>query len=155
MEAPSHVCHKVFIGMPTAVPDGSLLRFFVPLSPLLSVGVEQLQASFVYVLINENGHNGVRVVRQGCNVVQHLDQALVRGYLMRTQQQRFPTRIRYWISHDVKGRPDARYCCRFVHKQAQICHDPMKAPSHFDKRCSHTANAADEHIYVWVSSEIL
>ena len=30
----------------------------------------------------------------------------------------------------------------------------MKAPFHSDKRCSHSADAADEHIYVWVSSEI-
>ena len=73
---------------------------------------------------------------------------------MRTQQQWFPTRTRYWISHDVKGRPDARYCCRSVRKQAQICHDARKAPFHSRKRCSHTAYAADEHIYVWVCSKI-
>ena len=30
----------------------------------------------------------------------------------------------------------------------------MKPPFHSHKRCSHTANAADEHIYVWVSFEI-
>ena len=30
----------------------------------------------------------------------------------------------------------------------------MKAPFHSDKRCSHTADAADEHIYGWMSSEI-
>ena len=30
----------------------------------------------------------------------------------------------------------------------------MKAPFHSDKRCSHTADAADEPIYGWVSSEI-
>ena len=70
---------------------------------------------------------------------------------MRTQQQRFPTRMRYWISHDVKGRPDARYCCRSVKEQAQIRHDPMKALFHSHKRCSHTADAADEHIYVWAT----
>ena len=147
MKVPPHVCHKVLIGMSTAVQDGSLLEFFVPVLPLCSVGVEQLQASFVYVLINEDGHNGVRVVRQGRNVVQHLDQALARGYLMRTQQQRCPTRTRYWLSHDVKGRPDARCCCRSFRKQAQIWHNPMKVPFHSDKRCSHT-------VYVWVSSEI-
>ena len=73
---------------------------------------------------------------------------------MRTQQQRFPTRIRYWISHNVKGRPDAPYCCRSVRKQAQIPHDPINAPFHSHKRRSHTVDAADEHIYVWVSSEI-
>ena len=73
---------------------------------------------------------------------------------MRTQQQRLPTRIWYWISHDVKRRSDARYCWRSVRKQAQVCHDPIKAPFRSDKRCSHTAGAADEHIYGWVSSEI-
>ena len=31
---------------------------------------------------------------------------------------------------------------------------PMKARFHSDKLCSHTADAADDHIYVWVSSEI-
>ena len=61
----------------------------------------------MYVLINEDGHNGVRVVRRGSNVVQHLNEALVRGYLVRSKQQRFPTRIRYSISHDVKRCPDA------------------------------------------------
>ena len=42
-----------------------------------------------------------RVVRQGCNVVQHLNEALVRASLVRSQQQRFPTRTRYCISHDA------------------------------------------------------
>ena len=73
---------------------------------------------------------------------------------MRTQQQRVPTRIWYWISHDVKRRSDARCCWRSVRKGAQVCHDLMQAPFHSDKRCSHTADAADEHIYGWVSSEI-
>ena len=40
----------------------------------------------MYVLINEDGHNGVRVVRQGCNLVQHLDQTFVPRYLVRSQQ---------------------------------------------------------------------
>ena len=103
----------------------------------------------MFVLISQDGHNGVRVVRQGWNVVQHLNQALVLGYLTRTQQQRFPTRIRYWISHDVKGRPDARYCyCWSACKQVQICHDPMTAPFGSAKRCSHTPDATDEHIDV-------
>ena len=35
-----------------------------------------------------------------------------------------------------------------------MCHDTMEAPFHSDKRRSHTADAADEHIYIWVSSEI-
>ena len=73
---------------------------------------------------------------------------------MRTQQQRLATRIWYWISHDVKRRSDARYCWRSVRKQAQVCPDPMKVPFHSDKRCSHTADAADEQILGWVSSEI-
>ena len=30
----------------------------------------------------------------------------------------------------------------------------MKAPFRSDKRCSHTADATNEHIYGWVSSEI-
>ena len=101
----------------------------------------------MYVLINKDGHNGVRVVRQGCNVVQHLNEALVRGYMVHSEQQRFPTRIRYWISHDVKRRPDTRYWRWFVDKQAQICHDPTNGPFHSDERCSHTADEADEHIY--------
>ena len=42
---------------------------------------------------------------------------------MRSQQQRFPTRIRYWISHNVKRRPDSWYWRWSVRKQAQICHD--------------------------------
>ena len=73
---------------------------------------------------------------------------------MRTQQQRLSTRIWLWISHDVKRRSDARYCCSHVCKQAQVCHDSMKALFNSDKRCSHTADAADEHMYDWVSSEI-
>ena len=108
----------------------------------------------MYVLINEDGHNGVGVVSQRCNVVQHLNEALVRAYPMRTRRKRLPTRIWYWISHDVKRRPDARYCLRSVRKQAQVCHDSMKAPFRSDKRCSHTADAPDEQIYGWVSSEI-
>ena len=72
----------------------------------------------MYVLINEDGHNQVRVVPQGCTVVQHLSEALVGGYLMRSQPQRFPTRTRDWMSHDVKRRPDARYWRCSVRKQA-------------------------------------
>ena len=71
---------------------------------------------------------------------------------MRSQQERFPTSIRYWISHDVKRWVDARYWRWSVRKEARICHEPTKAPFHSDKRCSHTADAADEHIYGWVSS---
>ena len=108
----------------------------------------------MYVLINEDGRNRVRVVRQGCNVVQHLNQALVRAYLMRSQQQRFPTRIRYWISHDVKRRPHAQYWRWSVHKQAQIYYYPTDAPFHSDQRCRHIADAADEHIYGLVSSKV-
>ena len=67
---------------------------------------------------------------------------------MHSQQQRFPTSIGYWISHNVKRRPDARYWRWSVRQQAQICHDPTKAPFHSDKRCSHTAHAADEHIHI-------
>ena len=47
----------------------------------------------MYVLMNEDGHNRVRVVQQGHNLVQHLTEALVGGYVMCVQQQSFPTRI--------------------------------------------------------------
>ena len=36
----------------------------------------------MYVLINADGHNTVRVVRQRCNLVEQINEALVRGYLM-------------------------------------------------------------------------
>ena len=106
----------------------------------------------MYVLIDEDGHHRVRVVRQGCNVVQHLNKALVRGYLMPSQQQRFPTRFRYWISHDVQRRPDARYWRWSVRKQVQICYYPTEALFHSDQRGSHIVDAADEHFYGWMSS---
>ena len=89
----------------------------------------------------------MRVVRQGCNVVENLNEALVRGYLMCTQQQRFPTKIRYWISHDVRRLQDAMYWRWSVRKQAKICYYSAEATFHSDQRCSHIANAADEHIY--------
>ena len=73
---------------------------------------------------------------------------------MRSQQQRSPTRIRYWISQDVKRRPDARYWRWSVGKQAQICYYPTEAAFHSEQRCSHIANAADEHISGWVSSDV-
>ena len=73
---------------------------------------------------------------------------------MRSQEPRFPTRIRYWILHDVKQRPDARYWRWSVRNQGQICYYPAEARFHSDQRCSHIADAADEHIYGWVSSEV-
>ena len=73
---------------------------------------------------------------------------------MRSQPQRFSTRTQDWMSHDVKRRPDARYLRWCVRKQAQICYYPTEAPFHSDQRCSHIADAADEHSYGWVSSEV-
>ena len=35
-----------------------------------------------------------------------------------------------------------------------MSHDPITAPSHSDKRYTHTAEAGNKHIYGWVSSEI-
>ena len=140
--------------MPTAVQDGSSLEFFVQVPALCFVAVQYFEASFVYVLINEHGHNQVRVVRQGWNVVQNHNEALLRGYLMCSPQQWFPTRIQYWISHYVKRRPNARYWRWSVRKQAQICYHPTEAPFHSDQRCNHVADAANEHIYGRVSSEV-
>ena len=48
----------------------------MPVPALLSVAVQELDASFVYVLINEDRHNRVRVVRQGGNLVEHHNKAL-------------------------------------------------------------------------------
>ena len=73
---------------------------------------------------------------------------------MRSQQQRFSARIRYWMLHDVKRHPDAPYWRSSVCKQAQICYYPREARFHSDQRCSHIADAADEHIYGWLSTEV-
>ena len=108
----------------------------------------------MYLLINQDGHNRVRVVPQGCNVAQHLNRTLVRGNLMRSQQQRFPTSSRYRISHDVKQRPDAQYWRSSVREHSQICFYFSRARFHSDQRCSHIADAANEHIFGWVSSEV-
>ena len=140
--------------MPTAIQHGSSLEFFVPVPALRSVTVRKLEPSFVYVLINEDGQNRERVVQQRCYVVQYLNEALMRGYLMRSQQQWFPSRILHWISHDPKRRSNARYSSLSVSTQAQICHYPTEAPFHSDQRCSHIADAADEHSYGWLFAEV-